>query len=161
MLKRSQKELMRPQNLKAPLSQREENHKQKLFHRLYFGNIGDINFLDEFTARLQEIKIKEAYNHRLKVTEVVLGEKSFQLMPEMVKTHQDGYKKFVAQQFSSFLSANHGVSVLPYTAGHAIQGKMALRFENGTALNLSVPEADIPFIITVRGFKKVKILQFV
>ena len=77
-------------------------------------------------------------------------------MPEMVKTHQDGYKKFVAQQFSSFLSANHGVSVLPYTAGHAIQGKMALRFENGTALNLSVPEADIPFIITVRGFKKVK-----
>jgi hypothetical protein len=133
-----------------------KDHIQNLFHRLYFGNIGDVNFLDEFIKCLQKIKIKETYSHRLKVAEVVLGEKSFQLMPEKVKTHQDAYKKFVAQQFSSFLSANHEVSVLPYTAGHAIKGKMALRFENGTALNLSVPDADIPIIITVRGFKKVK-----
>ena len=134
-----------------------EDHIRNLFHQLYFGKIGDINFLDEFITKLQNINIKEADEHHLKVTEVVLGKKSTKLMPEKVKKHPAAYKKFVAQQFSSLLAANQGVSVLPYTAGHAIQGKMASRFENGTAIELEVPDVGIPIIITVRGFKKVKL----
>jgi hypothetical protein len=134
-----------------------KDHIRNLFRRLYFENIGDLNFLDEFINTLQNINLKEIDEHHLKVTEVVLGEKSFNSMPDKIKTNQASYKKFVAQQFSSFLAANQSVSVLPYTAGHAIQGKMALRFENGSALELEIPDVGIPIKITVRGFKKVKL----
>lgn len=143
-----------------------DGHIQRLFERLYFEHIGNVNFLDEFITRLQQINIKEAYNHRLKVTEVVIGDKSYKYMPANVKNNPNAYKAFVAQQFSSFLSANQGVAVLPYSEkneqkeniakGQAIMGKMALCFDNATVLNLTVPEEDIPIKITVRGFKKVK-----
>lgn len=139
---------------------------QRLFEQLYFENIGNVNFLDEFVTRLQQINIKEAYNHRIKVTEVVIGDKSYRYMPVEVKNNPNAYKAFIAQQFSSFLSANQGVAVLPYSEeneqkeniakGQAIMGKMALCFDDATVLNLTVPEEDIPIKITVRGFKKVK-----
>ena len=138
-------------------SKPDEGHIQNLFYQLYFGSIGNTNFLDEFIARLQNINIKEADDHNLKVAEVVLGNKSFNSMPAKVKNNPEAYKKFVALQFGSFLAVNQGVSVLPYTTGHAIKNKMALRFNNGTAIDLEVPDVDIPIIITVRGFKKVKL----
>jgi len=143
-----------------------QQHIQELFKQLYFKKIGNINFIDEFIAKLQQIEIKETYNHRIKVTEVVIGDKSYDYMPAEVKTNPDGFKTFVAQQFSSFLSTNQGIAVLPYTQnneqnkkvikGQAITGKMAVRFRNQTVLNLEVPEEDIPVKIGVRGFKKVK-----
>jgi len=143
------------------------DHIQNLFYRLYFEKIDKINFLDEFTKKLQQVQIKESYNHRLKVTEVVIGAKSHKFMPEKVKNNLATYKNFVAQQFSSFLSTNQKVAVLPYTEkngqkeqiikGQAIMGKMALRFENATVLNLTVPEEDIPIKLKVRGFKKVEL----
>jgi len=144
-----------------------KDHIQNLFYRLYFEKIDKINFLDEFTNKLQQIQIKESYNHRLKVTEVVIDAKSHKFMPEKVKTNLAAYKNFVAQQFSAFLSTNQKVAVLPYTEkneqkeqiikGQAITGKMALRFENATVLNLTVPEEDIPIKLKVRGFKKVEL----
>lgn len=140
----------------ASKSRPDEKHIQNQFNRLYFEKIGKINFLDEFTSLLNSIEIKNADDNRLKVTAVNLDAKALEYMPEKEKKNQTAYKNFVAQQFSSFLAANQGVSVLPFTAGHAIQSKMALRFGNGTALDLDIPEADIPIEITVRGFKKVK-----
>ena len=144
----------------------DKKYIQKLFEQLYFGKIGKINFLDEFVARLQQLEIKESYNHRIKVTEVVVGDKSYQYMPPEVQNNLAAYKTFVAQQFSSFLSSNQNIAVLPYTQkneqdrqiikGQAIRGKMAVCFDNQTVLNLEVPEEDIPIKITVRGFKKVK-----
>jgi len=141
----------------AQNSKPDEDHIQNLFYQLYFGSIGNSNFLDEFIARLQNINIKEGDDPHLKVTEVMLGNQSFNLMPAKVKNNPEAYKKFVALQFGSFLAANQGVSVLPYTPGHAIKGKMALRFDSGTAIDLEAPKVEIPIIITVRGFKKVKL----
>jgi hypothetical protein len=144
----------------------DEAHFYNLFHRLYFENIANINFLDEFIKRLRKINIKESSNHRIKVTEVIIGDKSYSYMPQKVKDNLAAYKTFVAQQFSSFLSANQGIAVLPYTRkneqgehiakGQAFKGKMALRFGNATVLNLTIPEEDIPIKIKVRGFKKVQ-----
>jgi len=135
----------------------DDAHIKRLFERLYFENIGNVSFFDEFVKKLQKIKIDETFNHLIKVTEVVIGEKSFKYMPDNVKSHPAAYKTFVAQQFSSFLSANQGVAVLPYTGGHAISNKMPLRFKNGKLLNLTIPEEDIPIKITIRGFKKVQL----
>ena len=144
----------------------DKKHIQKLFEQLYFAKIGNINFLDEFITRLQQIEIKESYNHRIKVTEVVIGNKSYDYMTTDVKNNLAAYKTFVAQQFSSFLSTNQNIAVLPYTQkdergqqrikGQAITGKMPVCFDNQKVLNLEVPEEDIPIKIQVRGSKKVK-----
>jgi hypothetical protein len=150
----------------ATQTEPDETHLYNLFHRLYFENIVNINFLDEFIKRLQNINIKESSDQRIKITEVTIGNKSYSYMPQKVKDDLSAYKTFVAQQFSSFLSANQDIAVLPYTGkneqeehiakGQAIMGKMALCFANATVLNLTIPEADIPIKIEIRGFKKVK-----
>jgi len=132
------------------------NHIQKLFERLYIDHIDNINFLDEFVMRLKKIKIDEQFNHKLKVAEVVIEEKSLKFMPDTVKKNQDAYKTFVAQQFSSFLSSNQNVAVLPYTKGYAIGNKMSARFDSGDVFQLEIPEEDISINIVVRGFKKVQ-----
>ena len=132
-------------------------HLMSLFERLYFKDISGVNFLDEFVSKLQLVKTGNKSKYRIKVTEVDLGEKCLAWMPEKDRARSEVFKTFVAQQFSSFLTANQNVPVLPYTKGHAIQGKMALRFNDGSVLNLQVPEEDIPIKITVRGFKKVKL----
>ena len=134
-------------------------HIMSLFERLYFEKIGAVNFVDEFISKLQLVKTTNTSKHFIKVTEVDLGEKCLAWMPEKVKCRPEVFKTFVAQQFSSFLTANLNVPVLPYTRGHAIQGKMTLRFSDGSIFNLKVPEENIPIMIAVRGFKKVKLDQ--
>jgi hypothetical protein len=144
----------------------DDAYLDNLFHRLYFENIANINFLDEFIKRLRNVNIKESSDQRIKVTEVSIGKKSYSYMPQKVKDDLSAYKTFVAQQFSSFLSANQNIAVLPYTGkneqeehiakGQAIMGKMALRFANANVLNLTIPAADFPIKIKIRGFKKVK-----
>lgn len=134
----------------------DKNHIQQLFERLYTEHIDNINFLDEFVTRLKKIKIDEKFNQKLKVAEVVIGEKSIKYMPDTVKKNQTAYKTFVAQQFSSFLSSNQNVAVLPYTKGYAIGNKMAGRFANGDVFQLEIPKEDVSIKIVVRGFKKVK-----
>jgi DNA-binding protein H-NS len=138
-------------------SRPDSTHIQKLFDQLYFEKVGNLNFLDEFISILRKIKINETDDDHLGVTEVTLGPKASQLMPEKVKNNDQEYKRFVAQQFSSFLAANQGVSVIPHTLGQAISGKMPLRFQNGKAFDIDIPPPDIPIKITIRGFKKAKI----
>jgi hypothetical protein len=134
----------------------DKTHIQELFERLYLSQIDNINFLDEFVARLKKIKIDEKFNHKLKVAEVMIGEKALKYMPDTVKENQSAYKTFVAQQFSSFLSSNQNVAVLPYTKGYAIGNKMSARFDSGDVFQLEIPKEDISINIVVRGFKKVQ-----
>ena len=135
----------------------DDAHIMSLFEKLYFEKIGQANFIDEFISKLQLVKTGNTSKYRIKVTDVDLGEKCLAWMPEKIKCRPEVFKAFVAQQFSSFLTASQNVPVLPYTQGHAIKGKMALRFNDGGLLSLQVPKEDIPIRIAVRGFKKVKL----
>ena len=64
------------------------------------------------------------------------------------------YEVLLAQSFSSFLTQNQNVSVLPYTKGHAIGNKMALQIANGDVYNLKIPEETYAIDITLRKFAK-------
>jgi hypothetical protein len=127
------------------------------FKKIYFENIQGVNVLDEFIKVLDRVDPKEGFCQRTKVSEVVVEETAIKYLPETFKNRPDALKTFIAQQFSTFLSSNMGISILPYSPGEAIGNTMACRFQNGSVFNLSIPKEDIPLRITLRGFKKVKL----
>jgi hypothetical protein len=133
-----------------------EKYLMPLFEKAYFEHIGGVNVLDAFADGIGRVKLKEGFSQRIKISEVVLDEKSNEFLPQNVKLRPEAYKAFIAQQFGTFLSSNLGVAILPYSTGEAIGNTMACRFQNGSVFNLTIPKEDIPLKITLRGFKKVK-----
>ncbi len=122
---------------------------------LYLGDLG-VNIFDEFTRVVGNIEVKRKHRNRIQVTDVVIKDEVLPYLPEKFHgSNLDNFKSYVAQSFSSALSENQRVSVLPYTKGAAIGNKMAARFSNGEVYNLSIPETDYSIELTIAGFKKV------
>ena len=48
----------------------------------------------------------------------------------------------LGREFSSALSANQNIPVLPFTKGYAIGNVMAMRFADQSVFNLTIPEPD-------------------
>lgn len=112
-----------------------------------------VNIFDEVVKKLSQIEIKEKYGHRIKVIDVVFEEEALKTINEQ-NINSSTTKVFIAGNFAKYLSTNQGISVLPYTVGQAIGGKMAARFANGEVYNLEVPVPDYNVIITLRKFQK-------
>ncbi|HAB08489.1 MAG TPA: hypothetical protein DD757_13020 [Alcanivorax sp.] len=125
-----------------------------LVRQLYLGDL-EVNVLDRFAALLNDVRIRRNYGNRIQVTDVSLGEKALTALPPRYRDRPDAFRAFVAQRLGSALSSEHGISVLPYTKGHAIGNKMSARFANSRVYTLSVPEPDYHIDLRVRGFKKV------
>lgn len=126
----------------------------ELVRQLYLGNL-EVNVLERFAALLNEVRIRRSYGNRIQVTDVALGEKALAALPSHYRNNPDAFRAFAAQSLSSALSSEHGISVLPYTKGHAIGNRMSARFANSRVYTLSVPEPDYHMDLSVRGFKKV------
>ena len=125
-----------------------------LVRQLYLGDL-EVNVLDRFAALLNDVRIRRNYGNRIQVTDVSLGEKALTALPPRYRDRPDAFRAFVAQRLGSALSSEHGISVLPYTKGHAIGNKMSARFANSRVYTLSVPEPDYHIDLRERGFKKV------
>ncbi|NJB68504.1 hypothetical protein GGQ74_002177 [Desulfobaculum xiamenense] len=136
-----------------------EDKKLGIIRNLYLGNIGGINFFDEACTALSHVRLNTGDAIcTFKVQNVTLEQKAEDFWASQSNgTPIAAYKTFVAQQFSSAFSKNLNASILPYTKGQAIGGKMAGRFANGDVFQLDIPEADYPIELTIRGFKKVKL----
>lgn len=134
--------------------------KKNRIRELFIGNKYKINIFDEFVKRLKDIEIKPKFKNSIKVNNVKIGEKALPFLPTIYIDDKDpnknNIKTFLAQNFSKFLSSNQEISVLPYTKGSAIGGKMSARFSNGEVYMLEIPEAQFLIDLTLRGFKKVK-----
>jgi hypothetical protein len=135
----------------------DEKQYMALFEKICFENIGGVNLPDVFVDGIGRVKLKEGFSQRIKISEVVLEEKSNEFLPQNIKLRPEAFKAFIAQQFGTFLSSNLGVPILPYSTGEAIGNTMACRFQNGSVFNLTIPKEDIPLKIALRGFKKVKL----
>ena len=114
-----------------------------------------VNLLDDFVAVMKEVEIKKHYGGTIKVTDVIVEDKARQYLPAHFKQDESVFQNFVAQNFGKFLSMNQGVSILPYTKGSDIGGKMAIRCSDAKVFELSIPEPQFSVELTVRGFKKV------
>ena len=130
-----------------------------VFKKIYFGDIGGVNLLEEFIKNLERVKLNESMNRFVKVTEVVIEDRALEFVPAETKAKPSALQSFVAQQFSTFLSSNLNIPVLPSSVGEAIGNTMACRFSNGQIFNLAIPPEDISLKIVLRGFKKVQLDQ--
>lgn len=116
----------------------------------------DMNLLDDFVDLLKGIELKKTYGGTIKVTEVAVEDKAMSFLPPRFKDNIDSFKVFIAQDFGKYLSKNQAVSILPYTIGSDIGGKMTIRFINAETVDLSIPEPQFAIKLTILGFKKVE-----
>ena len=93
------------------------------------------------------------------MSKIYLEDKAVAVLPGYFKKDPDNYRKYIASAFTAYLSKNQNVPMLPYSTGHAIGNKMALKVANGEVFNLKIPEPDYEVRLTVRGFKKKLIEQ--
>tara|TARA_B100001093_G_C26830035_1_gene1015718 strand:- start:79 stop:1332 length:1254 start_codon:yes stop_codon:yes gene_type:complete len=129
-----------------------------------------LSLMDEFSKRIKNLELKEKYKSRIQVANVIVEEKSLHALPKRYSENSYAFKRFLGQSFSTLLSSNQDISVLPFVltgdentenniskAGGAIGGRMTTTFANGDAYNLTIPEADFTIDFTLRGYKKVLI----
>ncbi|MDR2051223.1 MAG: hypothetical protein LBQ63_05580 [Deltaproteobacteria bacterium] len=131
-----------------------EKEIKDIFLALYLGGNPEIktNILDYAAEQIAKIRFYRHAPHRLKVSEVSLGERAVEVLQEL-KADPEEFKTFLAQGFGAYLTSNQGVSVLPYTKGQAIGSKMSARFSNGTVYNMEIPEGDYSVKLTLRNLR--------
>jgi hypothetical protein len=59
--------------------------------------------------------------------------------------------------FSTYLSKNQNVSVLPYITGHAIGKKMAVKLSNGDGFSLEIPDATFAIELELIKLQKAQL----
>jgi len=103
-----------------------------------------------FTKRLETFEFKEGWNANLQVKKVVLAENARKAVAARGYP-EDAYENWVATSFASALSQVHGIPVLPFTRGQALN-EMRLRFDEGNEIGFTFPPADFGVELTVTGF---------
>ncbi len=128
-----------------------EAHR-KVFRDIYL-NTNDTgkSIFYEWVMRLNSIAIKESYPFYLKVGSLDLDPEIVEQLPE--GTTAKTYSSEVVQLFESILSKEQKVSMIPFTKGQAVGGKMPMRFSDATVIELKLPETDYIFDIDLHGFK--------
>ena len=138
-----------------------ENELMDKVRSLYLGN-SELNIFDEFVKRLSILEIKRHYANTIKVRNVVILDKALPSIPNGSEVKMF-YETYLAQMFSSYLSKNQNVSVLPYTdkengnaAGNAISHKLPIILAEKT-IALTIPEETYAIDIVLRKLTKTKI----
>ena len=127
----------------------------EMVRALYTSNKYKINIFDEFVKRLSTIPIKRGFNNSIKVKKIIIEEKAKKIFPDINVSDPKQYlESLIAHSFSSSLSKNQNVPVLPYIEGEAVGRKMRLKIADGEAFNLEIPEETFSVIIYLRGFKQ-------
>jgi len=127
---------------------------QDLVNKLYLGDL-KVNIIDQFSQTLESINLKQHYGNTIQITDVNISDKASAVLPDYLKNNIEATKDLIARQFSSYLSKNGNIPVLPYTKDYAIGNKIATRFANGDVFNLKVPTPDYTISLDILGFKKV------
>jgi hypothetical protein len=131
---------------------------KEIVQQLYLSNKYQINIFDEFVKRLSSLELKNSYANTIKVSKVKISSESKSNIPGIEEPMaEDNYKTFVAQMFSTYLSKNQNVSVLPYVSGHAIGKKMIVKLSNGDGFSLEIPDATFAIELELIKLKKAQL----
>lgn len=130
---------------------------KNIIRNLYLGDSG-VNIFDSFIERLSALDVKRSFSNTVKVRNVLLRDDAKKNMPGINEQRaEEDYKTYLAQIFSTYLSKNQNMSVLPYSKGHAIGYKMPLKISNAKVYNLSIPGETYSIDIDLRKLKKANI----
>jgi hypothetical protein len=105
-------------------------------------------------AKADRIQPRAKNQATLQIHKVSIGEKALPFLPEALRQTPNAYAQTVAQQYGSLLASKAGVVLLPF-AKDGLNGKMALRFSDASALQFSIPAPTFALDLEVQGFKKI------
>lgn len=128
-----------------------------IVRELYLGNLG-VNIFDDFTRSLTTLHLNTEVGNRVQVTAVTVRENVAPYLPPQFAEDRANLEAVIAQEFNKALSVNQRIPVLPYVAGYAaaVQGNMALRFADGSLLNVKIPQADYEIHLALKNLKKIE-----
>ena len=106
-----------------------------------------------FLQLINNFELKNKYNNRIGVTEVLFEEKAETYINKNSKNNDIFKKTKFAKNLSSFLSFNNNIAIVPYSRDRTTSTIM-LKFQNSTR-TIKLPNPDYHIHLTIRGFKNV------
>jgi len=132
-------------NSSKPLS------KDQLINELK--NMYENEVMQYFLQLINNFELKNKYNNRIGVTEVIFEEKAETYINKNSKNNDIFKKNKFAKNLSSFLSFNNNIAIVPYSRDRTTSTIM-LKFQNSTR-TIKLPNPDYHIHLTIRGFKNV------
>ena len=122
-----------------------------IFETIYSAKQPERSIMHEWVARLNTAEIKQSFPRYLGVRSVELADG----VPEQLPDRQtpDAYATVVAQVFEALLSKQQNVAMVPYTTGQAVGQAMPLSFQDATMFQLTLPEPNFVFDLTITPFR--------
>ena len=138
-------EISKVLNSSKPLS------KDQLVNELK--NMYENEVMQYFLQLINNFELKNKYNNRIGVTEVIFEEKAETYINKNSKNNDIFKKNKFAKNLSSFLSFNNNIAIVPYSRDRTTSTIM-LKFQNSTR-TIKLPNPDYHIHLTIRGFKNV------
>lgn len=130
-----------------------EAEKADVFRHLYLDNDLQVNVFDEWAKKLQAATIRRRYPKYLQITSVAFSPEALETVPNGENVRK-ALRDETALAFEESMSQYTNVPMVPHSEGEAIGANMPLRFANGSAFTLKLPNPDYTISILVRNFKK-------
>ena len=116
-------------------------------------NMYENEVMQYFLQLINNFELKNKYNNRIGVTEVLFEEKAETYINKNSKNNDIFKKTKFAKNLSSFLSFNNNIAIVPYSRDRTTSTIM-LKFQNSTR-TIKLPNPDYHIHLTIRGFKNV------
>ena len=129
---------------------RSEEAHEAVFRDIYLGT-GERSLLTAWVERLNRVTVRETLPAYLALGSLTLEEPLKAALPEAVTEAR--YLTETAQLFESLLADLTGVSFVPYSTGEAVGRVMPLAFQDARVFQLTLPEPNFVFDVTLEPFK--------
>lgn len=126
-----------------------------IVQKLYLGGV-PVNIFDEFVETLAAAQLNPNVNRRIQVTGVSVSDEARTLLPGQFAGDTADLAASLGREFSSALSANQNIPVLPFAKGYAIGGVMAMRFADQSVFNLAIPAPDYEIRLDLKKLVKIE-----
>ena len=111
------------------------------------------SLINEFPSAMKDLPLNRGWLANIQVGDIKLGSHAKDALVARGISERF-YKRWLAAQVTSNMSAKAAIPVLPYSLGQAIGGAMPLRFSETSAFNINLPPADYVLDLTARGYVK-------
>jgi len=114
------------------------------------------DFKKPLLGAFSRLNIQDFSRASVGVTAVTIEDDAISFLSVSQRTHLDGYKRWIANQYKTFLSSELNLAVLPYgEKGGAVTIKMAGRFKNTDRINFKIVPPSYGIELSLIRFKKV------
>jgi hypothetical protein len=134
----------------------EEPTKQEISRLLIRFMDSKVQFEKPLLNAFAKLNVRDFSKASMGVVNVTVEDEAIAFLPATQRKHLSGYKRWVANQYKTFLSSELNVAVLPYgEKGGAVTIKMADRFKNTECLNFKVEPPSYGIDLSLIRFKRI------